>query len=112
MAKPALLALLGPVGLRVPSDRAPSARPAVSLRVYDVEIATEDFCGYHEVHRGFKEKLMAMLESVLVCKRPKHRRLRDNGKRPHRNTLYQFVSCIRYIWYVSASQHIKWFVDR
>ncbi|CAK9050887.1 Hypothetical protein SCF082_LOCUS28009, partial [Durusdinium trenchii] len=31
--------------------------------VYDVEIATEDFCGYHEVHRGFKEKLMAMLES-------------------------------------------------
>ena len=39
---------------------------AIHLRVYDVEIATVDFCGFTNVHRGFKEKLMAMLESTLA----------------------------------------------
>ena len=38
----------------------------IRLRVYDVEIATVDFCGFANVHRGFKEKLMAMLESTLA----------------------------------------------
>ncbi|CAL1171362.1 unnamed protein product [Cladocopium goreaui] len=40
-----------------------SDREDVSDWVYDVEIATVDFCGFTNVHRGFKEKLMAMLES-------------------------------------------------
>lgn len=34
------------------------------VRVYDAEIAPVTFCGFTEVHRGFKEKLMAMLEST------------------------------------------------
>jgi len=40
-----------------------SDRADLSDWVYDAEIAPVTFCGFTEVHRGFKEKLMAMLES-------------------------------------------------
>lgn len=32
-----------------------------------MDIATVDFCGFKDVHQGFKDKLMAMLERTLAA---------------------------------------------
>ena len=36
-------------------------------RVYDADIKTTQFCGFEDVHSGFRDKLMAMLKSCQAA---------------------------------------------